>query len=131
MSTYGTWAMNGKSPNFALLQADIVFTPGSSLQDANHMLYDQMVSSANNWLSTAQLAQLRFGLTSALMFNGYFATSNTNASGGGYSAAFWLDEFAFDSSGIAIVPADARASAAIAAKGWLGLTIGQAYNSTA
>lgn len=131
MYTYGTWATNGKTPNFPLIQANISFTPGGALQDANHMLYDQMVSSGNNWLTTPQLAQLRFGLASALMFNGYFATSNTNATGGGYSAAYWLDEYAVNAAGTAVVPTDATAAAARAAKGWLGLPLAPAYNSTA
>ncbi len=126
MYSYATWIMNGQTPNFAFIQANINF--GGASQDANHMLYDLMVSTGNNWLTTAQLAQLRFGLASALMFNGYFATSNTNATGGGYSAAFWLDEYAVNASGCAVVPTDATATAARAAKGWLGNPTGNAFN---
>jgi hypothetical protein len=126
MYTYGTWATNGQSPNFALIQADLTF--GGSANDANDNLYDLMVSSGHNWITEAQMAQLRFALTSALLFDGYFATSNTNASAGGYSAAFWMDEYAVNSSGTAVVPADATATAALAAKGWLGSPTGNAFN---
>jgi Hypothetical glycosyl hydrolase family 15 len=131
MYTYATFALNGQTPNFAFIQADISFTPGNSLQDANHMLYDLMVSSGNTWITTAQLTQLRFGLASALMFNGYYATSNTNATGGGYTGAYWLDEYAVNASGTAVVPTDATASAARAAKGWLGSPLAAAYNVAA
>jgi hypothetical protein len=134
MYTYATWAMNGQSPNFPFIQADINFenqsTNLAAEQDSNHLLYDLMVSSGNNWLTETQLAQLRFGLTSALMFNGYFAASNTNATGGGYSAAYWMDEYAVNSSDTAVVPTDATAAAARAAKGWLGQPLALAYNST-
>jgi hypothetical protein len=126
MYTYGTWAMNGKTPNFAFIQADLAF--GGATVDSNHLLFDLMVATGNNWLTETQLAQLRFGLASALMFNGYFASSNTNATAGGYSAAFWLDEYAVNSSGTAVVPTDATASAARAAKGWLGSPLAAAFN---
>lgn len=131
MYTYATWSMNAMAPNFALIQANINFTPGASAKDANHMLYDLMFSTGNNWLTTSQYAQLRFALASTLMFDGYFASSNTNATAGGYSAAYWLDEFAVDVSGTAVVPADAIATSARAAKGWLGTPLALAYNVAA
>lgn len=132
MYTYWIWATTGQAPNFSHLQADINcaaagYTSGTFSVDSNHLQHDLMASSGNT-LTAAMLAQLRFGLTSALMFNGYFASSCTNSTGGGYSSAFWLDEFAVNSLNVAVVPTDSAAATARTAKGWLGQPLAAAYN---
>jgi len=137
MYTYAMFAVSGASPNFALLQANLscpaaVNAATSGNNTPNYLLFDLMWANqaANSWYFGDEnlLASLRFALASALMFNGYFATSCTNATGGGYSAAFWIDELSVNSSGTAVIPTDTTGAPMMAAKGWLGQPLGVAYN---
>lgn len=64
---------------------------------------------------------LRYVLASALMFDGYFTCTNSNQNYVPYLANWWYDEYSVDlSTGTAIQ--------SLAAKGYLGLPITEAYN---
>ena len=126
MYTYGTHLKTGQTPNFGFIQVNI--NNGTNPADSNHLLYDLMISTGNNWITEAEFAELRFGLASALMFDGYFATDNSN---GAYQAALWVDEFSVDSNGNGVAPTDATAASALANKGWLGAPKADAYNVSA
>jgi hypothetical protein len=125
MHVYAGYETRGIEPRFNQLQVTLT-VPGTTLLPSN-TLADEMIQQGNNWFTPAQLQELRFGLASTLMFNGYFVTANHNL--GGYSTAWWMDEFSVDlKTGASVIPTWAKDENHVTHKGWLGLPLGEAYN---
>ena len=102
MYTYATYLKTGPAPAFSFIMVGI--DPGTA----------------------SQFAQLRFGLASSLLFDGYFCATNSGA----YESMLWMDEYAVDGTGAAAVPTDATTTAARASKGWLGEPLADAYSNS-
>lgn len=125
MYTYANYMKNGQSPYLTIVQAVIDIPDNTPTNE--RMLHDML--SPAPWFSASDLKEMRFTLASALMFNGYFASSNS-ASAGGYQAAWWFDELTIDLiTGCSVFPADEDGSPAIDFKGWMGNPLGEAVNA--
>jgi hypothetical protein len=66
-------------------------------------------------------SNLRYALSSSLMFDGYFGCTNNQNHGDSYTATWWYDEYAVNLN-------TGRAEKSLTAKGYLGKPTSEAYN---
>ncbi len=84
-----------------------------------------MASQGNLWWTADDLRTMRFGLASALMYDGYYSCTNAGA----YTAAWWMDEFSVDLfTGESVMPQSASDTEHLAYVGWLGQPQATAFN---